>query len=164
VEYLSRVALWRHRLFRLGVLLKGLDGVLELAGGILLVAMGRTGVSRTVALLTQHELSEDPHDLVAGFLMREARQLGQGSVHFAAAYLIAHGLVKLWLVGGLIRERAWVFPMALGFLGLFIAYQLYRLTYQRSLALGVLSAMDLVIMVLVWREYVAVRRAARRSR
>jgi len=151
---------WRHRLFQVGIVLKGLDGVLEVAGGILLAIFGSAGVSRVVAFFTQHELSEDPRDAVARWVFDHFGHIGAGTAHFAAAYLLVHGIVKVVLVAGLIRERLGIFPWALGFLGIFILYQGYRLSVHPSAGLAFLTVLDLVIMVLVWREYEALRRAA----
>lgn len=149
----------RHRLFQLGVVLKGIDGVLEVLGAGLLFAIGPAGVSRTVRFLTQHELAEDPHDVLAGLLVRHTRDLSSGTVHFAAAYLLVHGLAKIWIVGGLIRERRWIFPVALVFLGVFVLYQAYRLLHHPSAGLAFLTVLDVAIMALVWREYEALERS-----
>ncbi len=149
---------WRHRLFQVGVILKGLDGALEVAGGILLAVFGASGISRAVRFLTQHELSEDPHDVLAGWLVRHLRDVGHETVHFAIAYLSVHGIVKLVLAAGLIRERLRVFPWALGFLGLFVLYQCYRLLVGFSYGLAFLTALDFVIMAFVWVEYRSLRR------
>ena len=43
-------------------------------------------------------------------------------------------------------------------MSLFIAYQLYRFIYTRSLGLIVLTVFDLLVMVLVWHEYRLLRR------
>lgn len=154
---------WRHRLFLVAVVVKGMDGLLEVVGGVLLLALGPGGVGRAVAFLTQHELAEDPNDILARTLVRHSRDLGVGTVHFAAAYLLVHGIVKLWLVGGLIRERRRVFPIAIAFLLVFILYQVYRLILQPSLALAVLTIVDLAIIALVWREYTALRTSSERA-
>jgi uncharacterized membrane protein len=152
------VAWWRHRLFQVGVVIKGLDGALEVVGGLVLAVVGSAGVGHLVAFLTQHELSEDPRDAVARWIVGHFAHIGSGTAHFAAAYLLVHGAVKLVLVGGLIRERIGVFPWALGFLGLFILYQGYRLSVRPSMGLGLLTVLDLAVMALVWREYEALRR------
>jgi len=145
----------RHRFFVWAVALKGIDGVLEVAGGALALLYGAHGVSGVVAFLTQHELAEDPRDLFANFLVRHTERLGVASVHFAAAYLLVHGLAKVGLAVGLLRGRRGVFPAALAFLGLFFLYQAYRMIIDPSPALAVLMLMDAVILLLVWREYLA---------
>jgi uncharacterized membrane protein len=151
---------WRHRLFRLAVILKAVDGVLELVGAVLLLAFGPDGVGRTVAFLTQHELAEDPDDVLAHLFVRLTHHVDAGTVHFAAAYLCAHGLVKLWLVGGLIRGRLWIFPVALALLGLFVVYQLYRQLHHPSTGLALLTVLDVAIIGLIWQEFTALRKSA----
>jgi uncharacterized membrane protein len=152
-----RKGYWRHRFFQLAVILKGIDGLLELVGGVLVLAFGKRGISHMIRLLTQHELSEDPHDVIANLLLRYTHHLGASTLHFAAAYLLVHGVLKIALVGGLIREKRWVFPVALVFLGLFVLYQAYRLTHQPSYGLAGLTVLDLVIIALVWWEWQGLR-------
>ena len=63
------------------------------------------------------------------------------------------GLVKMGLVAGLLREKLWAYPVALAVLGLFFCYQMYRLAHTHSSGLGFFSLLDLIILVLIWREY-----------
>ena len=72
---------------------------------------------------------------------------------FAGVYLVIHGLVKLFLVAGLLRNRLWAYPLSLWFLGVFIAYQCYRYTHTHSLWLVFLTVFDLAVVFLIWREY-----------
>ena len=72
---------------------------------------------------------------------------------FGNVYLIARGLAKVVLVVGLLRGKRWAYPVAIAFLGLFIAYQCYRLSYQFSLGLLPLTLFDGIIVALIWREY-----------
>jgi uncharacterized membrane protein len=110
-------------LFRVGILLKGIDGFMELIGGLVLLSLAREFLSRTVALVTAHELSEDPHDLLANALTHTVSLLSADTRRFAGAYLIGHGCIKIVLVAGLWREKRWAYPVALWFLGAFVAYQ-----------------------------------------
>ena len=50
----------RELLFRVSVWLKGLDGVLELAGGAALLAVGPAVIARVIHGLTEAEITEDP--------------------------------------------------------------------------------------------------------
>ena len=52
-----------HKSFKIGILVKGIDGVLEIMGGILLVFLNPSRLNKLVVLLTQHELLEDPKAL-----------------------------------------------------------------------------------------------------
>ena|SRR5690242_8587143 len=146
-----------HRAFEVGVGLKGLDGVLEIIGGLLLLAISPTHLSALVRQLTLHELSEDPHDLVAGYLVSLSGGLTAEGQLFGAVYLLAHGITKLALVAALLRRRLWAYPTAIGIFGLFAAYQLYRYTFTHSWYLIVLTLLDAVVIWLTWLEYARVK-------
>src|SRR3954467_14631952 len=57
------------RVFEVGVILKGLDGLLEAVGGLLLLAVTPAAIDRVMVRLTQHELSEDPNDVIVRRLL-----------------------------------------------------------------------------------------------
>lgn len=146
-----------HRAFEVGVGLKGLDGALEIIGGLLLLTISPRHVSTLVLQLTQHELSEDPHDLVASYLVRLSKGLTVEGQLFGAAYLLTHGVVKLALVAALLKRRLWAYPAAIGLFALFGAYQVYRYTFTHSLYLILLTILDVVVICLTWLEYTKVK-------
>jgi uncharacterized membrane protein len=139
--------------FEIGIILKGLDGVLEVIGGLLLLVVSPATIDRLVTNLTQHELSEDPHDFLATHLLRTAHGLTGSAVLFGAVYLLAHGLVKVILVTALLKNQRWAYPWTIAFLGVFIAYQVYRLSFHPSVGLTGLTIFDTVIAWLTYREY-----------
>ncbi len=114
------------RVFTVSVILKGVDGLLEIAGGLLFLSVDPRTLNAAVRFLTANEISEDPSDVVANALRRAAAHLTSDIAAFAAIYLVAHGLVKLMLVAGLLRRKHWAFPTALVVLGAFVVYQSYR--------------------------------------
>jgi uncharacterized membrane protein len=75
------------------------------------------------------------------------------AVLFGAVYLLAHGLVKVILVTALLKNQRWAYPWTIGFLGVFIVYQLYRLGLQPSVGLTAVTIFDMVIAWLAYREY-----------
>ncbi|WP_291799307.1 DUF2127 domain-containing protein [Brevibacterium sp.] len=141
------------RLFRVGLVLKALDGVLELAGGTLLLFVSPAQIGTFVGLITQHELSEDPHDLIANALRHLATGLDVSATLFAAIYLLAHGVVKVVLVWAVLRDRLWAYPWLIGFLLAFISYQVYEMTVRFSWGMLLLTLFDAVMVALTWREY-----------
>jgi uncharacterized membrane protein len=151
----------REFLFRISVLLKGLNGTLEILGGSALIAVSPTFILRTVALLTQDEIAEDPRDLVANYLRRTASHISPASEHFAAIYLLIHGVIKIGLVSALLKHELWAYPVAVIAFGAFIIYQLYRFTLTHALGLIALSLFDLVVIWLIYLEYRALKRNAR---
>lgn len=149
------------RTFAVGIILKGLDGVLEVMGGLLLLIVSPGAIDRLSRALTQHELSEDPHDFLATHVLHAAGSLTSSSVRFGAAYLISHGVVKIVLVAALLRNKIWAYPWMIAFLIAFIAYQIYRMTVAFSIGLLALTVFDVFIAWLTYREY-GKQRAIRR--
>jgi uncharacterized membrane protein len=135
------------------VILKGLHALIESAGGGAHYFISTQTIAHWVALMTQEELTEDPHDFVATHLLSAAQHLSVGAETFYAFYLLSHGLVKVFLVAGLLKEKLWAYPTSLVVLGAFIAYQGYRYTHTHSIGLIVLTVFDLVVIGLVWHEW-----------
>lgn len=144
---------WWDRAFEVGIIGKGLNGATEVVGGLLLVFLGPDRIHRLLVALTQGELSEDPKDVVATHLLHTANGLTGPAVLFGAAYLLAHGVVKVVLVVALLRNKIWAYPWMIVVLLLFIAYQLYRIALHPTAGLVALTLFDLVIVALTWREY-----------
>ncbi|HXQ57128.1 MAG TPA: DUF2127 domain-containing protein, partial [Actinomycetes bacterium] len=63
------------------------------------------------------------------------------------------GLVKVILVAALLKNQLWAYPWTIVFLGVFILYQVYRLSFQPSVGLVALTVFDAVIAWLTYREY-----------
>src|SRR6266849_6939296 len=147
-----------HRIFRIGVLLKGAHALVECGGGLALALVSTSTITKAVNALTQEELIEDPNDLVAAHLLSLAQNFTVGTQRFYAFYLLSHGLIKAFLVIGLLRNKLWAYPVSLVVLGLFIAYQLYRFSYTHGVGLILLTVFDVIVMGLIWHEYRLVSR------
>jgi uncharacterized membrane protein len=144
--------------FKVGLVLKGLDGILEVAGGILLLVLSPHAIQHLVRALTAHELSEDPHDLIARYLLHTTAHLNTAITIFGAIYLLSHGIAKIVLVALVLRDKLWAYPWLIVLLLAFIGYQLYRITLVHfSIGLTLLTIFDAFLVWLTWREYRAKR-------
>lgn len=142
-----------HDLFLASVWAKGALGLLQVIGGVLLGLVSRDQLTRLAVLVTQPELAEEPGDAIATYVRHAAEQFGQGTQTFASLYLVAHGLIKIVLVVALLRRRMWSYPASIWVLGGFIAYQCWRYAQTQSPWLLVLTALDVLVVALVWREW-----------
>ena len=141
------------KVFEVGILLKGLDGLLEIAGGLLLLFIKPAFVNHVVGALTQHELAEDPHDWIATHVLHSTQGLTAGSYEFAAIYLLSHGIVKIVLVWEILHNRLWAY-LGLIYLTIgFMVYQIYRFSYDHSISLILLTIFDAIIVYLTVVEY-----------
>ena len=108
-------------------------------GGLLLLFVGPGSIHHLVAALTQGELSEDPNDVIARYLLHTADGLTGSAVLFGAVYLLLHGAVKVVLVIALLLNKLWAYPCMIVVLLIFIGYQLYRIALQPSVGLVALT-------------------------
>jgi len=142
-----------HGLFLLSVWSKGIAGLVETFGGIVLFCIPQARLNAFVIFLTAPELAEDPTDRVATLLQRVVHELATDTKPFVSGYLIIHGVIKVLLVAGLLGRRLWSYSVSLWFLAAFVVYQLYRFLFTHSLWLIALTIVDLIVAFLIWREY-----------
>ena len=136
------------------LVLKAADSLLEVIGGILILAVSPASIGRLTRALTQNELSKEPHDFIANHILKIGQDFSHSSSrYFAAFYLLSHGLVKIFVIIALFKQKLWAYPTMIVVLGLFIIYQLYRLTFAFSIGLVLLTIFDLVVIWLTWLEY-----------
>jgi uncharacterized membrane protein len=142
-----------HRFFEISLLLKAIFAAAEIVAALGVYFVPRGFLSQLIAMITRAELAEDPRDLVANYLVNWAQHLSVGTQRFVALYLLSHGVIKLWLIIGLLRQRLWYFPVSLFIFGLFILYQFYRFIFTHSLWLLLITTVDIVVIGLTWHEY-----------
>ncbi len=151
-----------HEIFVVGLILKGLTSILELIGGVLLLFTGSLTIF--LSFLIHKELLEDPTDFIATHLQHFLPYFSSHGQLYASFYLLSHGIIKMVLVVSLLRNKLWAYPATIVTLFLFIAYQLYRLTYGFSFILTFLTIFDVVLIVLTWHEYQIVKTHPRFSK
>jgi uncharacterized membrane protein len=144
-----------HKLFNLGIFIKGLDGVLEILGGILLFFVSSDNIVKVLRYLFQIEIIQDSKDAIANYLISIFQSLSLSAQLFASIYLLIHGIIKLWLMSSLSKRRLWAYPVSQVILGLFVIYQTYRYTHTHSSFLAFLTLFDILIIFLIgieWKE------------
>ena len=156
-KHLIPSQLFVHKAFEIGILLKGLDGLLEIMGGVLVLVIKPHTVNTIIIALLRHELSEDPSDTIANYLVNAAHHFSAQTQIFASLYLLSHGAVKIFLVISLWQSKLWAYPVAIIFFMLFILYQAYRYYYTYSSWLIPLTIIDFFVVLLTWLEYRHVR-------
>ncbi|MDB5393798.1 MAG: rane protein [Rhodospirillales bacterium] len=147
-----------HQLFELSILFKGAHALIECIGGLALAFVNTSFIASLVNKLTQDELIEDPHDFIATHLKSFAEGFSVSRQNFYAFYLLSHGIVKVFLVIGLLKNKTWAYPASIVVLTLFITYQIYRFIETQSYGLIALTVFDVIVIALIWHEYRLLRR------
>ena len=147
-----------HRIVDVSVALKGAHALIEILGGLALYLVSTETIVGIINRYSQDQLVEDPHDFIATHLLKFAEGFSVEKHDFYAFYLLSHGLVKLIVVAGLLREKLWAYPASFVVFGAFIAYQLYRYSYTHDIGLILLSIFDLFVIALAVHEYRLLRK------
>ena len=136
--------------FEVSILLKGLDGLIETLSGIFFLFIHPDEVTRFAQRIT----AENPHSFFGRHILDWAQSFTKGAAIFAALYLLSHGLVKLVLVGAILREHLWAYPGLIIVTIGFVVYQMYHMA-AHGLSGGYLflTAFDLLIIFLTTKEY-----------
>lgn len=142
-----------YEVFEITIILKGIHAAIEIIGGVLILFINQAYVISQVLSIAQLELSEDPKDVVANYFLKISSNFSVSSQHFMALYLLSHGVIKLFLVIGLLRKKLWAYPASMVVFSLFIVYQLYRYYFTHSVFLLLITLLDIVVIVLTWHEY-----------
>lgn len=146
------------KLFAIALVLKAIDALGEVAGGLWLLLIDPQWLQGRVAALVAPELREDPRDVLAVHVLHWATHLKQHAMLFAAVYLLSHGVAKLVVLVEIVRGRLWAYPGLIALTALFAAYQLYHMAVT-GLSAGylALTLFDLLIIALTTVEYAKLR-------
>jgi uncharacterized membrane protein len=149
------------RLFYAAIAIKGIDGGLQLIGGLLLAIIPPTVITGLANDIVTRDLLGDPNGTLASHLETAATHFanGSGTRWFAIIYLLAHGVLKLGLVWALVKRVLPAFPIAVVVLTGFVVYEIWRAAHTHSIALPIFAALDVVIIALIIREYQKLRKS-----
>lgn len=141
-----------HKIFLIGIVLKGINGVLELIGGVVLLVISSHTIIHFVEIVTEGELIHESHDIFANFLLSSAHSLVLVK-YFSSFFLLSHGIVKLFLIYGLLKRILWFYHLAIGIFVLFIVYQTYRYFLSPSFLMILLNIFDVIVILFTYLEY-----------
>jgi uncharacterized membrane protein len=120
-----------------------------------------SSIRELVRAVTQGELSENPNDFIFSHLAGWAQSFSVSSKNVFIFYLLSDGVLKLFLVAGLLRNRLWAYPASMVVIILFILYQMYSFALTQSLGLVALTVFDCLLIFLIWHEHRIVRASLR---
>jgi uncharacterized membrane protein len=148
-----------HRAFLAAITIKGLDGAAELVLGGIAAILGAQRFSALLIAWSAPEIAGTPESPAMHFVRHTADNLAHASTTFVIVYLLAHGVLKLGIAINLLREKSWIFPIAVLVLVGFITFMSYRLTHHWSLWLCCFALFDALTLVLVINEWRSPRTA-----
>lgn len=147
-----------HFFFKIGVWLKAIITVGELVAGTLLAFFSYANLYKIISFLADDGLTENPRNFIWDYVARSFQNFTATPQAIWVFIFLSHGLVKIFLVGGLLRDRLWSYPASAIIFMLFVFYQIYQYAFTPSIFLIIVSAFDLVLIGLILHEYSHKRR------
>lgn len=139
--------------FDISVLIKAVVSVGEIALGIVFYAVSTETVNKIIFFVIGAETAEQPRDLLWNYLLHGFQGLTPETQSFWAFILLSHGVVKIFLVYGLLNNKLWAYPSSAVVFALFAIYQAYSMFFFPSFFLGLLTVFDVVLVFLILHEY-----------
>lgn len=133
--------------------MKGITATAEVILGILFLTISSQTVNKVIFFIFGDELMEQPRDPIWNFFLHGFNGLSTSVQHFWAFIFIAHGVVIMFLIVGLVKEKFWVYPIAAVIFICLAAYQIFHIIYAPSLILSVLTTLDILFIWLIIQEY-----------
>jgi uncharacterized membrane protein len=142
-----------HELFRIGILVKALDGFLEMCAGVFLYFVSYSAINGLLFSIFHQEITETPRDVFWAYLINEWHSIALSGHSFWGVLFIAHGLTKLALSAALLKNYVWAYPTAAVVFTLFVIYELISVIHQPSLFLWLITIFDVIVIGLILHEY-----------
>ena len=139
--------------FDLALILKAVDGALEVLGALLVLVVPPAIVVKIIDFATAGELAQDPNDPIAHAIQNAAQAFSVSNHLLITLYLVLHGSIKILLVIGIFAGKRIAYPLFMAALAIFGAYEAYRGFVRHETLLQVLAVFDLSLLVLTAYEY-----------
>ena len=146
-----------YALYLAGMAIKGGFGLLQVAGGVALATLPLGAVARLAQWLDTSVVATaaiDPLALMAAGMLRD---LSGAQADFYAAYFIVHGGVTVFVIAALLARRMWAYPLGMAVFACFLVYETYEYLHKGGLILVSMFVLDLMLIVLIRREWVLAR-------
>lgn len=138
-----------HVTFDIGLLLKAIEAILEIASGIGLIFVTPEVMRNLGTFITEYMANAPMADKLAEF----ANSFSVDAQRFVVFYMLSHGIVKMVVIAMLWRQKLWAYPTSVAMFAFFIVYQIYHYETIHSAILIILTALDIIMIVLTILEY-----------
>lgn len=142
-----------HALFEASVLIKAINGVWETLSGFAILFLSKDSINQFFSIITGGKSTDKSHEGILNGLTLGMQHLSAGTKDFAGIYILAHGLINIFLAYNLYKERMWSFVVSFIFFGLSIIYLMIKVIHHPSPWFFALIIFDTVFTYLTWHEY-----------
>lgn len=142
-----------HGFFQTALVIKGVTAVLEILGGFALLFISSDALYAAVSFLTSYDVIDDLKEFIVKYITHSSPQFTATGKLLGALYLLSHGIVRVFLVWALLKNKLWAYPISIALLAGFIFYQTFRYFHNHSYGLLLLTIFDIIVLILTFHEY-----------
>lgn len=143
----------QKNIFNVAIKIKLIDGFLGILAGVITYYIDVERVNRFIHYIFIHELTEDPQDFLLNRVFVFLKDLDISTQIFIAWYLFINGVLKVFLVTGLLKKRLWAYPIAASVFTLLVVYEIFRIFYTHSIVLFFIIIIDIFLIYFITQEY-----------
>jgi uncharacterized membrane protein len=126
---------------------------LEVIAGFIFIVLRNHLLTDFVRFITRAELIEDPTDFIANHFVSYADKISLSIQIFFALYLIINGIIKILLAYGLLRNKIWVYPVAMIMYGLLLIYEIFRHIIHPTYWLSILIVFEVIFLLMITYKF-----------
>ena len=141
-----------HGLFKAGVLIKLGIAIVEIIAGFAFYFLSYEAM-RTLATSFLQMIIKNPDSSVLNLVNSGFRDLVVYSTSFWVFIFLSHGVTKILLTQGLLRNKAWAYVTSLLVFSYFIVNQIYQAIRNPSIVLLLITVFDGIVVFLIFYEY-----------
>lgn len=142
-----------HFLFKIGVVIKIIVSFGEIILGLMFYFLSYEVINKIVFFFVGEEFMENPRGFVWNYIFRELQNFFATPKSVWAFIFLSHGIIKMFVANGLLRNKLWAYPASAVIFALFIIYQLYQIHYNPSMFLELITIFDAALIALIMHEY-----------
>lgn len=143
----------RRDLLIFSLVLKVFLASAELAFGLGLYFSPADTISNLISWLVGQKTPGSWIDKPIRWLIQALQGISIETRYFYALYVSFHGATKFVMIWAIQRGNVWAYPMSMALLSFFIFYQLFLYSMRHDIGALVISALDLLMMWLITRQY-----------
>jgi uncharacterized membrane protein len=146
-------------LFSLSMILKGIDGIIELLGGIAFAAVNKEKMLQWFYdFLMNEKAFQISNETILKWVTAFSDALQTNVRVFITIILIGNGIIKIVMAIALLMRKYAAFPWSLFFLVLLFVYQIVQTIQSPSWFLYFFDAFDFAIILVIWKQYLLLKK------
>jgi uncharacterized membrane protein len=157
-----------HKIFQVGILLKGINAAVELVCGTALLAIPTPALKHWLASLLNPIRDFNANSFLVAWGEHYIGRLSDVAQDFVAWYFLSHGVIKLMVVVCLLRGWIWAYPFSLVVFAGFMGFQTWEFfTGSHSwfyIFLDVFDAFVIWLALNEWRHAQGLRKAGKAAK